>query len=126
MQKLVYIAHMLHMGMCDDKPLVFGHFEAWDFGPVHPQLYHTLKRFGNKPVTMDVFQSVPSMGEGRAAEIVDDVVEQLSDSTTRLVAITHWEKGAWAKHYIPNVKGIVIPDGEILQEYKDRQIEPQK
>ena len=36
MQKLLYIAHMYHLGMYDATPLVTGHFEAWDYGPVHP------------------------------------------------------------------------------------------
>ena len=39
MQKLSYIAHMVHLASFDGEPLVFGNFEAWDLGPVHPQLY---------------------------------------------------------------------------------------
>ena len=35
LQKLCYIAHMIHLSMHDGKPMVSGHFEAWDFGPVH-------------------------------------------------------------------------------------------
>jgi len=119
MQKLAYIAHMVHLASFDGEPLVFGQFEAWDLGPVHPQLYRALRRFGSSPVK-DIFQSLPDMEEGPATKIVDSVVKHLSGSTSRLVAITHWEKGAWAKHYIPNFKGIEIPDEDILQEYRDR------
>ena len=126
MQKLAYIAHMTHMGMYGGAPLVFGHFEAWDYGPVHPQLYQTLKIFGASRVKPDVFQAVRATTDEKAINLIGDVVRTLSDCTPRLVAITHWEKGAWAKHYVPGVKGIEIPDEDILQEYKDRQIEPQR
>ena len=119
-QKLAYIAHMIHLGRHDGKPLVSGNFEAWDLGPVHPQLYRTLRRFGSRPVRPEVFRFVSSMKDNDASSLVDDVVTNLSDSTPRLVAITHWEGGAWAKHYIPDEKGILIPNEDILQEYKDR------
>lgn len=124
MQKLSYIAHMLRLGTTE-VPLVHGQFQAWDLGPVHPQLYHAASRFGSKPVQSNVFQSVRSVQEQNILSLIDDVVDALSDSTPRLVAITHWDKGAWAKHYIPGVKGIVIPDSDILQEYKDRLNEKQ-
>ena len=119
MQKLCYIAHMAHMGTNNGEPLVTGYFEAWDLGPVHPQLYHSIKRFGADPV-QDIFQAVPSIVEGETSKLLDEVVEHLSDNSTRLVAITHWDKGAWAKHYIPGEKGNKIPNGDILQEWKDR------
>ena len=32
MQKLLYIAHMFHLGIYN-KPLVCEFFEAWDYGP---------------------------------------------------------------------------------------------
>ena len=126
MQKLIYIAHMVHMGKNDGEPLVFGHFEAWDYGPVHPQLYQVLKVFGSKPVQGSALISAPIVQDEGVSALLNDAVRSLSDSAARLVAITHWEKGAWAKHYVPGVKGIVIPDEDILQEFKDRQVAPQK
>ena len=110
---------MVHLGTKDGEPLITGYFEAWDLGPVHPQLYHSLKRFGADPV-QDIFQAIPSIVEGETSQLIDDVVKHLSDNTTRLVSITHWDKGAWAKHYIPGEKGNVIPNTDILQEWKDR------
>lgn len=125
LQKLSYVAHMLRLGTTE-SPLVHGQFQAWDLGPVHPQLYRAASRFGSKPVQSNVFQSVRSVQEQDILSLIDDVVDALSDSTPRLVAITHWDKGAWAKHYIPGVKEIVIPNSDILQEYKDRLNERQE
>ncbi len=53
-------------------------------------------------------------------ELVDEVVENLSNSTARLITITHWDKGAWIKHYIPGHIGIKIPNEDIRQEYEER------
>lgn len=110
---------MVHLGKTDGEPLVTGHFEAWDLGPVHPQLYHSLKRFG-ADLVQNIFQTVPSIAEGDASQIIDEVVKHLSDNSTRLVSITHWDKGAWARNYIPREKGNIIPNEDILQEWKDR------
>ena len=125
MQKLAYIAHMFHLGMHGGSPLVYGNFEAWEYGPVHPTLYHEVKAFGSDPV-QDIFLSVPPMTEGTETVLLDSAVAQLSDSTSRLVAITHWKDGAWAKNYIPGMKGVPIPNEDIRQEYIDRQNVPQQ
>ena len=124
MQKLLYIAHMLYMGDQGGDPLVSGNFEAWEFGPVHPELYHAVKKFGAEPITR-----IPGYKKD-VSDIVggsrlDAVVDSLSDSAPRLVAITHWERGAWHKNYIPGVHGVPIPNSDILQEYRDRKREPQ-
>lgn len=123
MQKLCYIAHMAYLGEHDGEPLVFGNFEAWEYGPVHPQLYHALKNSGKKPVRKDVFAAVRVPEDPQISKLIEEVVNTLSDSTPRLVAITHWPKGAWSEHYVPGVKGIVIPNEDILREYEARKNE---
>ena len=87
---------MFHLGMHGGSPLVYGNFEAWEYGPVHPTLYHEVKGFGAAAV-QDIFQSVQPMTEGPERLLLDSAVAQLSDSTSRLVAITHWKDGAWFK-----------------------------
>lgn len=125
MQKLLYIAHMFHLGKYNARPLVSGQFEAWDYGPVHPILYHAVKQFGADPV-QNIFRSVPSIGEGTETSLLNSAVDQLSDSTSRLVAITHWEDGAWASLYIPGKRGTPISNEAILKEYRDRMSAPQR
>ncbi len=119
MQKILYVAHMYHLGNYD-SPLVYNLFEAWDYGPVHPELYHYVKVFGADPVK-NIFHSIQDLVEGSEAEqkILNAAAEQLADiSSARLIATTHREDGAWAKHYIPGAKGIAIPNEDILQEYR--------
>lgn len=46
LQKLVYYAQGLHLALYD-KPLFKENLEAWQYGPVVPELYHFYKDFGS-------------------------------------------------------------------------------
>ena len=120
LQKLLYIAHMFHLGETGDL-LVTGHFEAWDYGPVMPNVYQKAKVFGRSPVGK-IFNLVADIDdESPEASTLDSAVRHLGNAAPgRLVAITHWDGGAWAKHYSPGDRNRVIPNEDILQEYKDR------
>jgi len=120
MQKLLYIAHMVHLGKYN-APLVSGNFEAWDLGPVHPVLYHKAKIFGAHPVE-NIFRSVNDPENGTELDMLNKTVRALGSLPgAKLVAITHWDKGAWARNYSPGVQGIVIPESHIRDEYQDWQ-----
>ncbi len=121
LQKLMYLAQMIYMGRKDGKPLFEGNFEAWDYGPVEPNLYHKAKVFGSGPV-QDVFRNALNFDEeDKRRDVMDDVTSRfLKYSAGDLVEITHWDGGAWAKHYIPNARNVAIPDEDILVEYRDR------
>lgn len=120
MQKLLYLSHMIHLG-ANDEPLVSGHFEAWDLGPVHPILYHKAKVFGARPVR-NIFRSVPDPQDGTGeCATLNSIMDGMSPLTgSQLVSITHWDHGAWARNYIPGVRGIIIPDSHIKDEYQRR------
>jgi len=121
LQKLLYIAHMVHLGT-RGEPFIKDSFEAWDYGPVLPSLYHQVKIFGSAPIR-NIFRSVKDLREdGKAAEWLDEAYEGLGDlRPSQLVAITHREKGAWAKNYVPGVHDIVIPNEDIKAEYRTYQ-----
>ncbi len=116
--KLLYFAHMIALGEAD-KPLVNTRFEAWDLGPVLPDAYHTAKIFGNKPIKPYVFR-----GRGPILDwehIFNRTLDEVGSlSGAGLVAESHWENGAWAKHYRSGARGIEIPNGDILDEYQLR------
>ena len=123
-QKLLYIAHMFHLGQ-HSSPLVTGNFEAWDYGPVHPEVYRRLRVFGADWVTNIFFEPPPSAGTERdkIAEIVGGLA---SKNAADLVGITHWKHGAWAKYYRPGERGIIIPNHDIRKEYKLRIVRHRK
>ena len=49
LQKILYVGQMLYLGRYNE-PLVNEVFEAWDYGPVLPTIYHSAKMFGRSPV----------------------------------------------------------------------------
>jgi uncharacterized phage-associated protein len=120
LQKILYLAHMVHMGRNDGARLIDSQFEAWDYGPVQPNIYHKVKFAGNDPVP-DVFYGAHDLDGLPEAETIDEACEfLLKKSPGELVSMTHWKAGAWAKNYRPGVRGIVIPDRDIIDEYRAR------
>ena len=117
LQKLLYIAHMFHLGLKEGVPLIDESFEAWDYGPVQPILYHKAKVFDAGPVG-NIFRSYPKIQDGPEKETLESVLRSLKGiSGAKLVAMTHNEKGAWAKNYHRGIFGIIIPNEDIIEEY---------
>lgn len=121
LNKLAYLAHMLKLGATGGRAgLVKNVFEAWDYGPVSPALYHKAKAFGAKPVA-NVFYQYSSVEDPEDRKVLEEVMELARQRTPgRLVAITHWPEGAWYKNYEPGVRGSVIPNEDIFEEYNRR------
>ena len=51
--KLVYIAHGWHLGYFD-KPLINDAVQAWQYGPVIPDLYRKIKMYGHMSIDAPV------------------------------------------------------------------------
>jgi uncharacterized phage-associated protein len=120
LQRILYMAQMYYMGQHEGRRLVDADFEAWDYGPVAPALYHRVKDFGSGPV-QDVFMHARVFRDTdeRKAALDEMCADLLKRRPGELVDLTHWKYGAWAKHYSPG-KGIPIPDADIYREYNDR------
>jgi uncharacterized phage-associated protein len=125
LQRILYLAHMVYMGQHDGDPLLKETFQAWEFGPVVPIVYRHAHIFGDKPVG-NVFHSIPDMeAVTDTYRTIKDAVEALGDAEpARLVALTHWEKGAWYRTYASGIHHAVIPNEDIIEEYRKRDGEP--
>jgi len=122
LQKMLYIAQMVHLGKVR-RPLIRDDFEAWDYGPVLPAVYHKAKIFGSGPVR-NVFRTIEGIEANDDADnwLLRAYNSLIQKNPGELISITHWDKGAWAKNYEPGVRHIVIPMGDILEEYKARNL----
>ena len=124
LQKILYLAQMTFMGENNGARLIDSDFEAWDYGPVVPEVYRRARIFGANPI-QDVFFSEPRLTDGMREMHLHNVATFLANKKPgELVAITHWKHGAWAKNYRPGALGIPIPDQDILDEYRRRAAEP--
>ena len=50
LQKMIYFANGWALGVTGE-PLIDERFEAWQYGPVVPSIYHQFKAFGRRPIT---------------------------------------------------------------------------
>ena len=119
LQKILYLAHMVFMANNDGEPLIRNHFEAWDYGPVVPDLYHEAKKYGTKPIRMGFYSSQDISNTAEEEEIEKACSFLLPKSTSSLVSFTHREGGAWYKNYVPGAKGIIIPNEDIHAEFRE-------
>ncbi len=117
-QKILYIMHMERIGKTGE-PLIYEHFEAWDYGPVCPKIYSKLKMYGNKTVN-DVFYINTVLNDEIGEFIKSSVSELEKISGAALVQWTHDPVGAWFKNYEPGAYGAPIHNSEIQDEYNSR------
>jgi uncharacterized phage-associated protein len=119
LQKLLYLAHMIYMGN-NNARLIDGTFEAWDYGPVLPEVYNEARPYGSGSIKSGFWQAIPTMDAGRA-NYLDNAYDQLGRlSSAKLVDMTHQPYGAWYKAYEPGYYHIRIRDKDILDEYNAR------
>jgi uncharacterized phage-associated protein len=117
LQKILYLAHMFCLGRTG-RALVAGSFEAWDYGPIHPDLHRRIKIFGADPV-QNIFHGVLDLNDGPEQQIIEEAYASLGQSKPGvLVGATQRRKGAWERNYLPGVRGVVIADDDLLTEYQ--------
>lgn len=118
--KLTYICHGWMLGL-HDKPLISEDVEAWQYGPVIPELYREIKEYGRKPIT-----SLPDDFKADFPEVETGVLNAVLDvyafkSAMHLVNLTHQSGTPWHKVTRGGDifgKGLVIPRDDITSYYK--------
>lgn len=126
--KLVYIAHGWHLGLSNGKPLVGEDVQAWKFGPVFPDLYHRIKKYGGGQiedfiaVAEDDIAIVPS-SDVFVAALLDKIWEVYGGANgVELSELTHadgtpWSK-TWNKMQKRGMTQSAIDADEIVTHYK--------
>ena len=100
--KLVYIAHGWSLALAD-APLIGDDVQAWQFGPVIPTLYQSVKKYGNGQITKKLHHPYfPSHNDDSAAIHDDDngLLDKIHDvyghlQAFQLSALTHKEGTPW-------------------------------
>ncbi|MBK3745655.1 SocA family protein [Paraburkholderia aspalathi] len=115
--KLVYIAHGWMLGLYG-RPLIDDEVQAWQYGPVIPTLYNSLRGYKGSPVTRDI----PTLWSDALDRQQDDIVRQVyqmygNRSGADLSRLTHAQGTPWCVTYEPGVFGSVIPTDLIEDHY---------
>lgn len=125
LQKMVYFAHGLNL-LNYNKKLINDNIQAWDYGPVIPTIYHTLKEFGNTEIVENPIRVGITFKSGF---IRQDILDDDSESTINLVfeltknmsavQLSNWshaEGSPWQQVYYSNNKSKNIDD-ETIKNY---------
>lgn len=79
--------------------LFYDEFEAWQFGPVVPEVYYQYCGFGAIPINMSYDIKLEQLGN-RDLKIIDSIVEKKRvKNPWELVDETHKPGGAWDRTY---------------------------
>lgn len=120
LMKLTYIAHGWALAILN-RDLFRNRIEAWQYGPVIPDLYHATKQYGKNPIPLGAIGSPEQSGVERETHVfLEDVFEKYGnlDGIT-LSYLTHQRGTPWDQVYVPNVRRIEIPDYLIKQHYDE-------
>jgi uncharacterized phage-associated protein len=115
LQKLVFLAESC-FGSLYGTSLVNEPIQAWEHGPAVKPMYGQFKCNGKGPIpTPETKVSVPEA----VAEVLESVWDNFGHlSASDLRNLTH-DVGPYSAHYVPKVKDIEIPKGEIHEAWSD-------
>jgi uncharacterized phage-associated protein len=131
LQKILFFAHGSYV-VRFKAPLVMNRFEAWEHGPVIPELYHALKQHGDRPIRSPVtrYDLESSVDVIVTANFTDQVREHLAEMLLfygrmdpwALVKLSHLPSGPWAKT-LERSKGSanfsLVIDPQLIDEFFD-------
>ena len=131
LNKLLFFAHGWFLAL-HERPLVSSSFEAWQFGPVHPQVYRQFKVNDDQPIrgrahgldvstgcSVRVEYDLSVLELEHVAKIVDFYAGQ---SAVRLSQISHEEGAPWDQVWrgTGSCPGMTISDESTRFYYKSK------
>jgi uncharacterized phage-associated protein len=111
LNKLLYFAQGHYLAESGD-PLFRNAIEAWDFGPVVPEVYHRCKKYGDTAITPDWEYEYP--GEFDRGYLDGIIREYGKFSVFSLVAMSHASGTPWDK----TCRGSVIEQDDMKEYFK--------
>lgn len=118
--KLVYIAHGFSL-VYMTEPLLSEPPQAWQYGPVVPSLYHSIKQYGAGPVAELISGDTdPQLLSSEAVRLIKAVYDTYAHfSGTQLSNMTHQPNTPWSRTWTAAGKNAVIPNDIIQAHYRE-------
>lgn len=115
LQKLVFLAHGFSLALFD-KPLQYRDVHAWQYGPVIPHLYKSLRKYGADKVTEPIETDDKVDNPSDEYDLIKTVWKSYSRfSASQLVNITHKKDAPWAIAW--EKKTFSMIDSKMLKDY---------
>lgn len=123
LQKMVFFAHGVYMALNNGDPLIQEEFQAWQFGPVIPNIYYEYKTFGNQPIICDSKYSSDENKNLQDDELAMRAIDYTWQVTKNLSAYTlsnwtHIKGSPWEVTYVPGFSSIPIDNILIAKYFK--------
>ncbi len=123
--KLTYIAQGYHLGFFGTS--LFGNeIQAWKFGPVIPDLYHVIKRFGQRPVdkeTVSLYSNNRLDTEtSKFITVIWNYYKKFTGS--ELSSKTHLPDTPWDKVYSGHLFKVI--ENTIIKEYYEKLLDEKR
>lgn len=115
LQKLLYYCFAWYIVATDNKSKLFSDpIEAWQYGPVVPNVYHAFKHFGADNISYTDDEIKEKQKNIKYSELEKDVISQTffayaHRSATELVSSTHKET-PWIKAFSSETSKVISPD----------------
>ena len=121
--KIVFLSHGWMLGLYG-IPLVRGPVEAWQYGPVFPELYHAIKHLGAQPVALsDLPPGKEEVFDPEAQWVMVDAVERYGPlSASWLSTLTHAPSSPWELTYRDGRRHARIPN-DLIEFYYRKMME---
>ncbi|WP_300526944.1 type II toxin-antitoxin system antitoxin SocA domain-containing protein [Maricaulis sp.] len=121
--KLTYLAHGWSLGL-RDEPLVADSAEAWQYGPVFPDLYHALKKYRASSVTEVPAAPIEELLDGELSDDDKDLIGSVFEaykglSGVQLSALTHQPNTPWDQAWKIPGRNTTIKDEAIKAHFKE-------
>ena len=118
--KLTYIAHGWSLGL-RGRGLFHNRIEAWQYGPVIPDLYHATKSWGRSPIESSAIGDADDIRVApEDRRFLENVFERYKHlDGIALSYITHQAGTPWTQVYRSGSWGTPIPNRLIAQHYQE-------
>ena len=106
LQKILYFVQAEFL-VSRGQPCFVEQIEAWDFGPVVPEVYQQYKIFGSSNIPVFGRLVNPVVIRNDDQELINEIVDECSKySASALVDITH-HQSPWLDAYVPGYNNVI-------------------
>lgn len=104
------------------RPLFNDEIQAWDYGPVIPEVYRAYKPCGKNPI-QDANQPFDEkrLSSDDLTLLTDVYIEYGKYTSSALITLTHEKSSPWDQVYVPGENRIITP--EIIGDYFSNHLE---